>query len=120
METTKTKTSAELEDAVRNEGKNTAMIAYLTFIGLIIAFVMNNENKNEFATYHIRQSLGLVCVGIVIGIVGMIPILGWIVSILGSLALIYLWIVGIMNAINQKKQPVPWIGDKFEEWFKSI
>ena len=41
------------------EGKNIAIIAYITIIGLIIAFVMNNEKKDHFASYHIKQSLGL-------------------------------------------------------------
>ncbi len=31
------------------DGKQIGMIAYLTVIGLIIAFVMNSEKKSEFA-----------------------------------------------------------------------
>ncbi len=34
------------------EDKTIAVIAYLTFIGLIIAFVMNNDKKYEFASFH--------------------------------------------------------------------
>jgi hypothetical protein len=40
--------------------KNTAIIAYLTIIGSVIAIFMNQEeNKSEFASFHIRQALGL-------------------------------------------------------------
>jgi len=41
------------------QGKDIALISYLTLIGLLIAFVMNNDKKYEFAKFHIRQSLGM-------------------------------------------------------------
>ena len=67
------------------EGKGIATIAYITIIGLIIAFVQTNEKKNAFAFFHIRQSVGLAVTGISLGVIGMIPILGWIINILGIL-----------------------------------
>ncbi|MGO1729839.1 MAG: DUF4870 domain-containing protein [Flavobacteriaceae bacterium] len=105
---------------ISSEGKTIAIISYLTLIGLIIAFVMNNDKKEAFPTYHIKQSLGIGLTGLALGIVGMVPILGWIASILGSFVLIYLWIMGLVNAVNGREKPVPWIGDKYEEWFKNI
>jgi len=102
------------------EGKNIAIIAYITFIGLIIAFVMNNEKKNTFASYHIRQSLGLALTAVALSLINIIPILGWIVSFLGSFFVLVLWIIGLINAVNLKEKPVPVLGKKFEEWFKNI
>lgn len=102
------------------EGKNIAIIAYITLVGLIIAFVMNNDKKNSFAAFHIRQSLGLGISGLVLGVISMIPYLGWIIYILGIIVLVYMWIMGLMNAINDKEQSVPFIGDQFAEWFKGI
>ena len=37
------------------EGKTIAIISYITIIGLIIAFIMNQSKKNSFASFHIRQ-----------------------------------------------------------------
>ncbi len=117
METETTTTEANISTS---EGKNMATIAYITIIGLIIAFVKNSENKNEFTQYHIRQSLGLGATGLALGIVGMIPILGWIINIIGFFILVYMWVMGLMNAINGKQSPVPILGKKYEEWFKNI
>ena len=40
--------------------KNNAIIAYLTIIGSVIAIFMNQDDeKNEFVSFHIRQALGL-------------------------------------------------------------
>ena len=41
------------------QGKQTAIVSYLTIIGTIIAIFMNNETKNSFASFHIRQALGI-------------------------------------------------------------
>lgn len=117
---TYTEPTASSNAAVSSEEKNIAIISYITLIGLIIAFVMNNDKKAAFPTYHIKQSLGLAVTGLALGIIGMVPILGWIVSFLGSLGLLYLWIMGLLNAINQKEKPVPWLGKKYEEWFKNL
>lgn len=113
--------SGERSESIQNEQDNTiAIISYLTLIGLVIAFVMNNEKKQPFARYHIRQSLGLNITGFVLGFVNVIPILGWIVSIIGMFILLYMNIIGIINAVNRKEKPLPILGKQYEEWFKSV
>lgn len=103
-----------------SEGKNIAIIAYITIIGLIIAFIMNNDKKNSFASYHIKQSLGIGLTSLALMVVGVIPILGWLVSFLGFFFIVFLWIMGLLNAINNKEQSVPVLGKKFETWFKNL
>src|SRR5690554_524523 len=95
-----------METNVSNDvqGKNIAIISYLTVIGLVLAFVMNNEKKEPFASFHIRQSLGLVITSIALAIINVIPVLGWIVSIIGYLVLLYMWIVGLLNAVNRSEE----------------
>ena len=108
------------ETTESGEGKTIATIAYFTIIGLVIAFIMNNDKKDDFASYHIKQSLGLAVTGIALGMIGMIPILGWLISIFGVFVMLYMWIMGLLNAINHAKKPVPILGTKYEEWFKNI
>ena len=102
------------------EGKNIAVIAYITLIGLIIAFVLNNDKKNPFASFHIKQSLGLALTGFALGVIGIIPIIGWLINIIGIFVLLYMWIMGLINAINGNEKVVPILGDKYAEWFKSL
>lgn len=103
-----------------SEGKTTAIIAYITIFGLIIAFIMNNDKNNPFAKYHIKQSLGLILVAFALGAIGLVPFLGWIINLVGIFVLTYMWIMGLINAINEKQKPVPILGEKFKEWFKNI
>lgn len=99
--------------AVSKDGKNIALIAHLTLIGWIIALVMNNNTKNEFGSFYIRQVLGLGLCGLVLSF---IPILGWLVS----LGIFVLWIMSLISAINGEKKLTPLLGAQFQDWFKSL
>ena len=105
------------------EGKTIAIISYITLIGFIIALIMNNKEKNDFASYHLRQSLGiyalyfLVSVGLyVLSSLMDFPFLSTILY----LGLFVLWILGILAAVQGEKKPVPLFGEKFQDWFKNI
>ena len=102
------------------EDKTVAIVAYLTIVGLAVAYFMNQEKKDEFANFHIRQSLGLVVCSLALFVVGLVPILGWIASFLGSALLLVLWVFGLVHAINGRFKTVPLLGGKFNQWFKNI
>ncbi|MBT4471990.1 MAG: hypothetical protein HOC64_00115, partial [Bacteroidetes bacterium] len=42
-----------------NNSRALAIISYITFIGWIIAFMLNNKQKHALVTYHQKQSLGI-------------------------------------------------------------
>ncbi len=101
-------------------GKEIAIIAHLTLIGLIIAFVMNSSKNTDFGKYHIRQVLGLFITAMAIFIVSWIPFLGWLIAFAAWIIMIYMWIMGLVNAINGKKEPMPILGKNYEEWLKNV
>lgn len=108
-----------MENTTVTEGKTIAIISYLWIIGLIIAFVMNNDKKNSFASFHIRQMVGLALLSIAVGFVRYyldFGIIGWVLS-LGVFAL---WIIGFIGAVQGEEKRVPLLGDQFQEWFKGI
>lgn len=109
-----------VKSEVVSEGKTIAIIAYITLIGLLIAFVLNMEKKNSFANYHIRQALGIGLTGLVLGMINIIPILGWVVSIIGFIVLFIMWVMGLLSALNGTEKPVFLLGEKYQEWFKGI
>lgn len=105
------------------EGKTMAIVSYIFFIGLLIAFIINNDKKNSFTTYHIRQSLGIYLLWFacriafsLLSIVIYIPILSWLIYI----SMIVLVVLGLVAAVQGEEKPVPLVGEKFQEWFKSI
>lgn len=94
------------------EGKIMAIISYLFLIGLVIALIMNSNKKNAFASFHIRQSIGLWITGLVLGV---IPI----VNFLGIVVFVFV-IIGLVNAIQGDAKPVPFVGKYYQEWFSSL
>ena len=109
------------------DGKTIAVISYLTIVGWVIAYVMNSNNKSQIAIYHIRQSLFLMLAAIVFYTVQtmllLIPYLGWLIALLSipiGIALLILWIMGLIAAINGEEKPVPLVGQKAQELLSSI
>ena len=102
------------------QNKLIGIVAYITIIGLIIALILNQEKKDPFASFHIRQSLGIFACSIALSLTAMVPFVGWIVAVVGSILVLVLWVLGLLNAIGGKMTPVPMLGDKFEEWFSSV
>lgn len=97
-----------------------AVISYLTLVGWVVALVSNSKDKNTFAGFHIRQSLGILGLFVVANIVLVIPILGWVVSVAAWLLAIVLWFIGFVDAFGERTNPVPVLGEKFQEWFASV
>lgn len=103
----------EVFDDISKDGKNIAIIAHLTIIGWVIALIMNNDKKDAFASFYIRQMLGLVIIGVLLS---WIPILGWIAGVL----IFILWIMSLISAMNGEIKPTVLLGDQFQDWFKSL
>ncbi len=100
-----------MEQSIKEEGKTMAIIAYITVIGLLIAFIMNSSKNNEFAKFHIGQSVRVALLGVANYILGMfLPSGLWFISTIISLGIFVFWILGIVNAINLKDEPLPIIG----------
>lgn len=106
--------------------KTISIISYITIIGWVIAYVSHNNSpeKASLSRYHLKQSLGVAIMGILLGIVlnivaMVVPALSVILS-LASLAILVLWVFGIINAANLQEKPVPLVGGMFENKFDFI
>jgi len=106
------------------DGKTIAIISYLTWIGWIIAFVLYSSNKSQLAAYHLRQSLALMILGIIVYILQImlifIPFLGWAIAFLLWIGLVVLWVFGLIAAVNGEEKPMPVIGPMAQDMFKGI
>lgn len=87
--------------------KVTDVIAYITWVGLIIAFVAGDKEESKF---HLNQSLVIWLAGIICGLIFIIPILGWIVGFVGEIFLVVCWFIGIISAIQGVERPIPLLG----------
>lgn len=101
------------------DGKIFAFLCYLiTIIGVLIVLLTKKEDK--FAVYHAKQGLVLfitwIIVGVVAGVLVVVPILGWLIGFALYIIMVVLWIMGMVNALGGHEKPLPLIGqfgDKF-------
>jgi uncharacterized membrane protein len=85
-------------------------IAYITIIPAIIFLIVAPYNTKPFVKFHAFQCLGLAVVGFCLGIIGIIPILGWLILILGMICLFIAWILCILKASQGGAFKLPIIG----------
>ncbi len=108
-----------MENQTANDGKTYAIISHLWLIGLIIALILNNSKKNSFASFYIRQMIGVNILIIlnkylVYDMIG--SFVGWIVGVI----ILLLIFISIMGAISGEKKVIPIVGEHFQDWFKNF
>ncbi|NJB69706.1 putative membrane protein [Saonia flava] len=106
-----------MEEEVK--GKTSAVVAYLTIVGAVIAISMNSEPKYKFARFHTRQAFGLhiIFLGCSLFLSQWFNQYAWY-----GLYIFYivLWIYGFVGALSGKEQEVPVLGPYFQKWFTFI
>jgi len=114
------------QSLLTEEGKTVAIIAYLTIIGFIIAIIQHGSNKTKLGAYHLRQVVGFMITGLVLGILLSLLIsmglyeFGGIVSFVVWIGLLISMIISFINAVNGKEKPAPVFGKLYEEWFSNM
>lgn len=79
--------------------KTTGIVAYITWIGLIIAFCAGDK---EGAKFHLNQAL----VVFLFSLLSIIPCVGWIWGVF----MLVCWIMGLIYACKEEEKEVPLIG----------
>ncbi|SFL95322.1 Uncharacterized membrane protein [Gracilibacillus orientalis] len=104
-----TKTSTGLDQNVA--GLLTYVLGFIT--GIIFLLL---EKDNRFVRFHALQSTFIFVALIVVNtVLGMIPLLGWLVSILILPLTAVLWIVLMIKAYQGHYFKLPWIGDMVDQ-----
>ncbi len=100
------------------EGKTLGIVAYFTFVGLIISIIKNLDKKNPFIAFHTRQMLGLILLLIFSNAVEK-----YVNSLFGTVlwfAVFIYWLFGLITAIKGETKLVPFFGKLFQDWFTNI
>ena len=84
--------------------KWTGVVAYLSWIGLVLAFVLGDRTGAKF---HLNQALVLNLAGLVMNL------LAWILPIRGILTWVVfiLWVMALVGAILEQEEKVPLLGE---------
>ncbi len=109
---------------MNGENRISAALAYIPILGWLYVFLF--QRKNTLAVYHLRQSVGLVLflVAALVVWAGLAWVIAWIpyaaaigVALFTVVLMAYLfgaiaWVMGILNALNNRAKPLPGFGQR--------
>jgi uncharacterized membrane protein len=94
-------------------------IAYVTIIPAIIFLAMEPYNRSSFVRFHSWQSIFLGVAAIALNLIlGIIPIIGWLLMVPVGLGFLILWLVAIVKASKGERFKIPLIGNFAEQQAK--
>jgi len=120
---TKTSTGAAAAAIPAQQGglsENAAgAIAYITFIPAILFLIMEPYNRSSFVRFHSWQSIFLGIAVIAVNLVlGIIPVIGWIIAPLLSIGFLIVWVIVLIKASKGERYKLPFIGNLAEQQAK--
>jgi len=81
---------------------------FLPIVGFIVVLIAKNDNR--YAMYYAKQGLLLGILFILFLLLGLEPTIGWIISVLGLIVILVLWIIGLIYSVSGQEKPIPFIG----------
>ena len=105
------KQTAAPQEPKKEAQKNTAMavVAYILFF----VPLLTDAKHDPFVKYHVKQGLVVFLIGIAVAVLS--PFI-WMISWILQLGLLVLVVLGIVNALNGKQEPLPVVGGLAEKF----
>ncbi len=92
-----------------------SVLAYLTFIGLIIAYQLNKDYKDPRTTWHIKNMFGLLC-----GLFAAVWLQEYPIGFYVYWTVVCLWIYSLIMAVLNQQRGILYLSSAFQNWFKFL
>lgn len=99
--------------ADQGNAKLFSILAYLFWPFIIVGCCVEPEKNNPFVKNHMNNALVFLIIGLAVGIIAVIPIIGWIVGAVAGIALLVFEIMAIVAAAqgNTYKMPLEFLAN---------
>ncbi len=97
------------------DGKPWAFVGILLWLlGFFIVFFMRRNNR--YAMYYAKQGAILSIVYVIFALLRGIPFIGWIIYLVGSIFVVFLWVMGLIYSLSGEEKEIPIIGEFAKRW----
>ena len=93
-----------------NDIQQNKVMAVLAYFGILFLIPLLAAPNSRFARFHANQGLILFLAEVILGVIAIIPFVGWILCGLGEIAAFVFMILGIVHAANGEAKELPLIG----------
>ena len=101
----------------QNDIQQNRVMGVLSYLSILVLIPLFAARESPFARFHCNQGIVLALAEVILSfavrIFGRLPLVGWIIRLvggLGGLALFVFAIMGIINVINGKAKELPLVG----------
>lgn len=81
----------------------------IAYVGILFLIPLLLKKDSKYSQFHAKQGLVLFIAWAINSVIVIIPILGWIVSFVGSIVLFVLSILGVLKAYSGEEWKMPYI-----------
>lgn len=93
-----------------------AILCYVTIIGMFISIALNKD-KNEYINFHVRQTMGIYAI-FFLSLITLLTSLE--LALIVYFLFVFLWVMGLVAALQNSMKPIPLLGEKFQNLFKKL
>ncbi|MFH1173193.1 MAG: DUF4870 domain-containing protein [bacterium] len=101
---------AKTKETKNKDVEDNRVLAAISYVFILCLIPLLGKKDSDYVQFHAKQGLVLVIGWFVIWVILIIPVLGWLVNFFGTIILIILSIMGIVNALAGKKWVMPFLG----------
>lgn len=96
--------------------KKNKEIAALSYIWILCLVPLLLKKNSAYAQFHAKQGLTILIAWVVILIIGIVPILGWIIWFFGMIAIVLVSIAGVIKTLNGEAWKIPFVYEWSKKW----
>lgn len=86
------------------------LVAAIGYLGILCLIPLLGKKDSAFCQFHGKQGLAIFIVWLILWVCNIVPFLGQLIWMLGSLVLLALIILGMVHALNGEEWELPILG----------
>lgn len=96
---------------VKKDIEENKLLAALGYIGILCVLPLALKPKSQFCKFHGKQGLILLIGEVINMFIGVIPVIGWFLAIIGGISLLILSILGFLKSLSGEYWEMPYLSE---------
>lgn len=86
------------------------ILACLSYIGILFLIPLLAKKDSKFCQEHAKQGIVFFIAGLILGVISMVPLLGWLVGFFGWIVMLILGLMAVIKTLQGEFWEIPVIG----------
>ncbi len=100
-----------MENTPSSISQEDKVYAALSYVWILVFIPLFLKRQSGFVQFHVRQGLALLIAEVILWIIGLVPILGWLIAFIGHIVVAILAVLGIVAALVGRYWEMPFLSE---------